>query len=132
MTPDLARALHDYVEAWNEPDAGARDRLLSVCVTDGVVMVPGYAAQAPPIRGREALAAEIGAMIARRPVGRGFRLTRTGEVGAHHGWARFGWRVVDADGVALIVGGTEIAGLDVVRVADDGRLDEIIVFVGDA
>jgi hypothetical protein len=71
-------------------------------------------------------------MIARRPAGQGFRLTRTGEVGAHHGWAQFRWRVVDPDAAVLTVGGTEIAGLDVVRVADDGRLDQIIVFVGDA
>ena len=39
----------------------------------------------------------IGTMIARRPVGRGFHLTRMGEVGAHHGWARFAWRVVDRE-----------------------------------
>lgn len=132
MTRDLAQVLDDYLAAWNEPDGGARERLLSAYVTDGVVMAPGYAPEAPLVRGRAALAAEIGAMIARRPAGRGFQLGRIGEVSAHHGWARFSWRVVDPDGVMLIVGGMEIAGLDVVRVADDGRLDEIIVFVGDA
>ena len=132
MTRDLAQVLDDYLAAWNEPDGGARERLLWACVTDGVVMAPGYAPEAPLVRGREALAAEIGTMIARRPAGRGFLLKRVGEVSAHHGWVRFRWRVVDADAGVLTVGGMEIAGLDVVRVADDGRLDVIVVFVGDA
>lgn len=132
MMPGLSQVLVDYVAAWNEPGAEARERLLAACVTDSVVMAPGYAPQAPPVRGRRALSDEIGTMIARRPVGRGFHLTRTGEVGAHHGWARFAWRVVDRNGVVLTVGGMEIAGLDVVRIAVDGRLDQIVVFVGDA
>ena len=80
MTRDLAQVLGEYVAAWNEPDADARERLLDGCVADGVVMAPGYAPEAPLIRGREALSDEIGTMIARRPVGRGFHLTRTGEV----------------------------------------------------
>jgi hypothetical protein len=132
MTRGLAQVLDDYVAAWNEPDADARERLLAACVTDAVVMAPGYAPEAPVISGREALSAEIGTMIARRPAGRGFRLARIGELSAHHGWARFGWRVVDADGAVLTVGGAQIAGLDVVRAADDGRLDQMIVFFGDA
>ena len=132
MTRDLAQVLGEYVAAWNEPDADARERLLAVCVADGVVMAPGYAPEAPLIRGREALSDEIGTMIARRPVGRGFHLTRTGEVDAHHGWARFAWRVVDRNGGVLKIGGMEISGVDVVHLADDGRLEQIVVFAGDA
>ena len=130
MTRDLAQVLGEYVAAWNEPDADTRERLLAVCVTDAVVMAPGYAPEAPLIRGREALSDEIGTTIARRPVGRGFHLTRTGEVEAHHSWARFAWRVVDRNGDALTIGGMEVCGVDVVHVADDGRLEQIVVFVG--
>ncbi len=39
MKPDLASVLGDYVAAWNEPDAAARERLLSLCVTDDVARV---------------------------------------------------------------------------------------------
>src|SRR5579875_2376944 len=130
MTYGLAQALRDYQAAWNELDTGAPARLLAACVTDGVVMPPGYEREAPLIRGRDALAAEIGRMIARRPPGRGFRLTLTSKVEEHHGWARFRWHVADPNGAVLTVGGMELAGLDVVRLAEHGRLEQIIVFVG--
>lgn len=130
MTIRLPELLREYVAAWNEPDERERDRLLGGCVSDGVAMAPGYKPDAPAVRGRAALSAEIGEMIRGRPPGRDFRLELSGEPDAHHDWVRFAWRVVDPTGEALVLGELEVAGIDVVHVGADGRLDTIIVFLG--
>ena len=130
MIDELGSVLRDYEAAWNEPDPAGRAALLSACVTDDVVMAPGYKADAPLLRGRGALSSEIGTMIAGRPAGGDFRLTIDDRVESHHGWARFAWRVVDPAGIVLRIGEMEITGLDVVQFATDGRLATIIVFVG--
>ncbi len=130
MSDVLTQVLDDYEAAWNEPDAAARARLLAACAIQEIVMAPGYKPDTPLIRGREALSGEIGAMIAGRPADRGFRLTLADRIESHHGWARFAWRVVDPGGTVLRIGDTEIAGLDVVQFAQDGRLATILVFVG--
>lgn len=126
----LDEVLRDYVAAWNEPDDAERARLLRGCVADDVTMAPGYKPDAPPIRGRDALSAEIGGMIAGRPSRGDYRLTLIGDADRHHGWARFRWHVADPAGSTLRLGDTEVAGLDVVHVSEDGRLDTIVVFLG--
>jgi hypothetical protein len=126
----LDEVLRDYTAAWNEPDDAARARLLDGCVTDEVTMAPGYKPDAPPVRGRDALSAEIGGMIAGRPSEGDYRLTLLGGADRHHGWARFRWHVADPAGASLKIGEVEVAGLDVVHVGQDGLLDTIVVFLG--
>jgi len=130
VSSQLDAILRDYVAAWNEPDDVARVRRLEACVVDDVRMVPGYKPDAPPVRGRDELSAEIGVMVASRPAGGKYRLALVGEPDAHHGWARFRWRVADPAGAPLTIGGMAVTGLDVVQVADDGRLETIVVFLG--
>jgi hypothetical protein len=125
----LDDVLRDYVRAWNEPDDAERARLLRGCVTDDVKMAPGYKPEAAPIRGRDSLSAEIGAMIVGRPSEGDYRLTLIGGADRHHGWARFRWHVADRAGTTLRLGDFEVAGLDIVHVGDDGRLDTIVVFL---
>ena len=47
----------------------------------------------------------------------GHRFERTTAVDEHHGWARYGWALLDPDGTVVLTG-TDVAQLD-----DDGRLD---------
>jgi SnoaL-like domain len=130
VSRDLADVVRDYVAAWNEPEDAARERLLRQSVADDVVMAPGYKPDAAALRGRDELSAEIGAMIAGRPAGGEYRLTPDDAPHAHHGWARFRWRVADPSGAVLTVDGMAVAGLDVVHAGEDGRLDTILVFLG--
>ena len=46
----------------------------------------------------------------------GHTFRRTTKVDAHHGFARYGWELVGPDGSVAV------AGLDVIRLADDGKL----------
>ncbi len=71
--------------------------------------------------GLDALLAHIDAVIARRP---GARVVRTTRVDVHHDLARFGWRVVQADGTTLP------EGLDLAELSEDGRIRRIVGFFG--
>jgi hypothetical protein len=127
----LQRVLEAYEAAWNEPDPVARVRFLEVALDDAVVLEPGYKPGAATINGVKAVSAEMAAMIGSRPGDGDLRLALTGAVDHHHGWVRFHWRVADPGGDVLSLGGVRIEGVDVARLGPDGRLDLILVFVGD-
>jgi len=128
MIDPAARTIAAYEAAWNEPKRGQRDRLLAECVSTGVLLSPGYRPDAPELRGRDALSAEIGSMISSRPPG--FQLHFDPRVDAHHAWARFGWRVADASGTLLEVNNVKIIGMDLVHYSDERTIDTIVVFIG--
>lgn len=48
----------------------------------------------------------------------------TTKVDEHNGFARYGWRIGDHDGKALL------DGIDVVERAADGRLRRVVMFFG--
>ena len=54
----------------------------------------------------------------------GASLQRTGDIDAHHDLARFPWSATGADGAVIV------AGLDVVVLADDGRISALAGFFG--
>jgi hypothetical protein len=130
VSQPLSRVLEAYEAAWNESRADARQSQLSTCVTDDVVLSPGYKPGTPDLLGVAAVSHEMSEMIASRPPERGLALRLDKGLDHHHDWIRFNWRVADRDGRVFEVGGMRIEGTDIAHVADDGRLDTVIVFVG--
>jgi hypothetical protein len=106
-----------YGAAWNEPDEGRRRELLEQGWADDGV----YCDPTASVAGRDALVAHIGGFHDQLP---GVRIELTSQVDEHHGWLRFAWTMVGADGATL----TE--GFDVGELAEDGRLRRIIGFFG--
>lgn len=129
MAADAVTILGSYFAAWNEPDARARATLLAAVVPEDVRVLPGYLPQLAPVIGLRAFSEHMGAVIASRP-SRDVRLVQEGPVDGHHGWLRFAWRVLLAGGETFAPQGAEIAGIDVVRLTDDGRFAEIVIFMG--
>jgi hypothetical protein len=105
-----------YVEAWNKTDPADRDDLLAHAVVDEVEVIE------PPRRfqGRAALAERIVAFGNAWP---GARIEITTNIDEHHEFARYGWRIADAQKELL-------TGTDVVERADDGRLRRVLMFFG--
>jgi hypothetical protein len=92
--------------------------LLSAVWADGAT----YTDPSVSVTGAQELLAHIAKVQARRP---GAKVIRTSAVDAHHGIARFHWRVLQADGTALPEG-IDIAFLS----ADGARIERIIGFFG--
>ncbi len=114
----IADLIDRYCEVWSEPDAGRRAALLASVWAEGAT----YTDPSVHAVGADALLAHIAGVQSRRP---GAKVLRTSAVDEHHGLARFGWRVVMADGVALP------EGLDLAVISADGaRIERIVGFFG--
>ena len=115
---DLVDLIDTYAAAWNEVDPERRAELLRRCwAPEGV-----YTDPTALVVGLDALHAHITGFQSDM---RGARIERSSGVDMHHGWLRFTWRIVAADG-------TELGrGFDVGEVGEDGRLLRIIGFFGD-
>lgn len=116
-TDSLDRTIDAYFAAWNEPDVVRRKQMLHDVLAENATYTDprGHAA------GPEELSSLIGRVLASRP---GAKVVRTSLVDSHHGLARFGWRVVQADGTMLP------EGIDFAEVADNGRILRIVGFFG--
>lgn len=110
-------AIASYDEAWNEPDADARRSLLEDALTDDCELIDPNGRYA----GRAAVLERIAGFTERFP---GAQVTITTNVDAHHGFARYGWQIVDAHGALVL------EGIDVVESAADGKLQRITMFFG--
>jgi hypothetical protein len=119
ITPDTIQGTIDrYVEMFNEPDDVARAELgKEVFLDDGRLVDPLVDATGPV-----QIAAAIGALQAQMP---GHSLARTTAVDTHHDQARFGWTVNGPDGTVAV------AGIDVVTLDADGRIERAVGFFGD-
>jgi hypothetical protein len=106
----------EYFEAWNEPDSDRRRDLLARSVTADVELVhPTFGRS----RGIEALAEHIATYQTAMP---GTEVVLTSAIDGHNQVARYAWQVVDAGGEP------KVAGIDVVEIAGDGRLERILLF----
>jgi hypothetical protein len=106
-----------YDAAWNEPDATERRRLLERSFAeDGVLIEPRGR-----FDGREAVLERIAGFSERFP---GARVVLTSGVDEHHGFMRYAWTIVGADGSALL------EGIDFAELGSDGRLRRVIMFFG--
>lgn len=106
-----------YCEAWSDPEPAARAAALAEVWANGA----RYTDPRADTYGAEALLAHIAGVLAQRP---GARVVRTSAVQQHHGFARFGWRVIEADGNRLP------EGLDIAVIGEDGRITQIVGFFG--
>jgi hypothetical protein len=114
---DLEQTISTYCDAWGESDPGRRRALLAtVWADDGTYTDPTV-----HLVGVDALVAHITTVLAKRP---GAVIERTTAVDGHHAVARFGWRVVLADGRKLP------EGIDFVELTDDGKISRIVGFFG--
>lgn len=118
MSTEVTDLIDRYCAVWNEPDEAARAALLKSVWAERAT----YTDPRADTVGAEELLAHIGRIRAGRP---GARIARTTAVDVHHGVARFGWRVVEADGTELP------EGIDIAFPSPDGsRIERIIGFFG--
>jgi hypothetical protein len=113
----ITEVVTQYMAAWNEPEAAARQALLEQCWSDCGVYLDPRASQT----GRDQLARHIATIQASRP---GARLKFMSGIDVHHNVVRFLWRLVRADGSSGDI------SIDFGEVGADGRLVKIIGFFG--
>jgi hypothetical protein len=114
----LADIVDTHIAAYCDPDPERRAaRFASVWAPDGELLDP-------PIEGRglEAITGLTDVVLGLYP---GHRFERTTVVDEHHGWARYGWVLLDPDGTVVLT------GTDVVRVDEQGRLTQVVGFFGE-
>jgi len=117
-TNDLTTTIDTHLEAYGEPNDTRRAELVAtVWAEDGTLVDP-------PLDGaaHEGIAG-MGAALQGLYPGHTFR--RTSGVDAHHGVARYAWELVDPAGAPVL------AGVDVARVDDSGKLTNVTGFFGD-
>jgi len=118
MSSDITSLIDRYCAVWNEPDEGRRKALLEAVWAEGA----RYTDPRADTVGADELLAHIATIRASRP---GAKIARTTAVDHHHDVARFGWRVIEADGTPLP------EGIDFVELTSDGkRIERIIGFFG--
>ena len=113
----VERVIDAYCAAWNEPDRARRREMLSAVWRAEAT----YTDPTAHVAGVDQLVAHIEKVLARRP---GARVVRTSAVDAHHGFVRFAWRVVQADGTLLP------EGIDFAEVDNDGAIRGFVGFLG--
>ena len=113
-----ARHLIDtYVDAWNEPSADARGRMLAeVMHGESTYTDPNVA-----LTSRADLDAYIGEVLRKYP---GRRIVRTSGVDVHHRHCRFNWRLIKPDGTQ------GLESIDFVEFTSDGRIARVTGFFG--
>jgi hypothetical protein len=115
--PGLEELVDTYARAWSDADPERRRQLLASVWAEGGT----YTDPTVHTVGADALAAHVDGVLAQLP---GARVERVSAVDAHHGVARFAWRLVQADGTALP------DGLDCIDVTEDGRISRVVGFFG--
>lgn len=112
--PDtLAR---DYLALWNDPDAASRNHRLS----DGWTEDARYIDPMMAGEGHAGIAAMIADARAQFP---GHAFTLRGAPDAHGSFVRFSWTLAPEHGAPIV------SGTDIVRLAADGRIAEVIGFL---
>jgi SnoaL-like domain len=114
----VVQQLDDYFAAWNEPQTAQRRTLLQRSLTADVELVH-------PIWGRshgiDARVAHIDNYQSALP---DTTVVLASGLDSHNDLVRYGWDIVDQDGHRVM------EGIDVVELADDGRLKRILLFHG--
>jgi hypothetical protein len=112
-----AAAVARYFEAWNEREEGALGKAVEAAFGADVT----YTDPLADVAGQDGLAAAIAGAHAQFP---GYVFRQVGEVDGHHDIARFGWELV-----SLADGSAPVAGFDVVRLGEDGRIRSVLGFL---
>jgi hypothetical protein len=115
---EMNTTIDAYLEAYGERDATRRGVLIAQAwATDGALIDPPLDG-----RGHDGIDNMFVAVQSQFP---SHTFRRSTEIDAHHGYARYGWELVAADGSVSLVG-TDIAQLD-----DTGKLTCVTGFFGD-
>jgi hypothetical protein len=117
-TDTLTTTVDTYLSMWNEDDRGRRADIIRSAWTDDATYVDPML----QANGHAELSGIVDAVQSQFP---GQRFRRTTAVDAHNDQVRFGWELAAPDGAVTV------AGIDVGRVAPDGRLQSITGFFGD-
>jgi hypothetical protein len=113
----FTRIIDLHLEAYCLPDAARRAEFVaSAWSPDGVLVDPPFDGA-----GHAGIAAMTDIVLAHYA---DHRFERTTVVDAHHGVARYGWRLVGPDGEV------PVEGLDVAEFGGDGRLTRVVGFFG--
>jgi hypothetical protein len=114
---DTNEIVHAYMAAWNEKDGKKRRELLErAWVDEGRYTDP--MSDAP---GLDALIELIAQFHKQMP---GASIIPASAIDEHHGQLRFAWKMIAPDG------STGMEGIDIGRLAEDGRLQSITGFFG--
>ena len=117
-TTYIETIIERYLATWNEADGAIRsEQARAIWAGDGRLVDPLIDAVGP-----DAISDAIGDLRDQMP---GHSLTRTTIIDAHHHHARFGWTVNAPDGTVAV------AGIDIVTLAADGRIQSATGFFGD-
>ncbi len=108
-------AIEGYFRMWNEPDPHARRSVIDGVWTETARSVDPLAA----VEGRDAIDAMVAGVQESYP---GHRFARVGEVRAHHDRAQFAWEMRSPEGAVVL------SGIDCVRLAEDGRIEDLAGF----
>ncbi len=116
MTDSTTSVVADYLACWNETDPAARRERIAQLFTSSAT----YTDPLADVAGHDALDATIAAVQAQFP---GWVFSAAGEADHHHAQARFGWGLGPAGDEPPVL------GFDVVRLAPDGRIEEVLGFL---
>jgi hypothetical protein len=109
--------IDSHLAAYADPDAGRRlETIRRTWHPEGRLIDPPFAG-----RGHDGISNLAAKVVEQFP---GHRFTRTTAVDAHNEFARYGWKLHDAQGKA-VVEGYDFATLDV-----DGKLLQVVGFFG--
>jgi len=115
--PAIGTLVDQWLAAYGEPDPARR--LAAIRATwhpEGRLVDPPLEA-----RGHQGIHDQAATVQAQFP---GHRFERTTVVDAHHEFLRYGWRLLDANGAAVL------EGIDVVELDVDGRMLRVVGFFG--
>ena len=115
---NITDTIDTHLAGYCEPDQAKRAELLTAAWSANGELVD------PPMDGRgvDAIAGLVDAVLTHYPE---HRFERTTAVDEHHGFARYGWALMSAEGTAAVT------GTDFAQVDDDGKLMRVIGFFGD-
>jgi hypothetical protein len=115
---DIATTVDAYLAGYGEPDADRREALMHQAFTDEATLID------PPLegRGRAGIVSMAATVQSLYP---GHRFRRASAIDEHHGFARYAWQLLTPDDTVAL------SGLDVVEVAEDGRIRQVVGFFGD-
>ncbi|MEU8996021.1 nuclear transport factor 2 family protein [Streptomyces caniferus] len=110
-------AVARYFEAWNASGEEALGKAVAAAFGEDAT----YTDPLADVAGHEGLATAIAGAHAQFP---GFVFRQLGDVDGHHDTARFGWELV-----SVTDGSAPVAGFDVVRLGEDGRILSVCGFL---
>lgn len=115
--PALETLVDTWLAAYCDADAGRR----LAAIRDG--WHPEGRLIDPPLeaRGHQGISDQAATLLSHYP---GHRFERSTAIDAHHQSLRYGWRLVDGNGAAVL------EGVDVVDLDVDGRIARVVGFFG--